>query len=150
MRISEILSSSVIKTDLKATDKYAAYKELVALLSASGRVEDAAAAYNAVVEREEKMSTSIIPRVALPHGKLKDMKNVALALGVSKKGVEYDSMDGNPVNVIFLVISEEGKPELHLNVLSGISRLISEDDFVQALMNAASAEDTLRLITAQE
>ena len=150
MRISEILNSTLVKTDLVSQDKYEAIEELISLLSRNGLIEDRQAASEAIREREEMMSTGIVPYVALPHGKIAGVHDVVLALGISKKGVDYDALDGKPVKIIFLVLSEEGNPGPHLRLLAEISRLISDEAFIDSLMDAPSPERVMQLIASQE
>ena len=150
MRISEILNPSLITTRLASRDKYGALDELLRLLADAGLVDDRAAASEAIRDREEKMSTGIVPFVALPHGRVKGVHGVAMALGVSHDGVDYGAIDGKPVKVIFLVLSEQGNPGPHLMALTEISRLISDGAFIDALLGASTPEDAMKLIVGRE
>ncbi len=150
MQICDILNTSLIKVGLSSSNKYDVFDELISLFVDNGLLDDKASAMEAVVTREEKMSTGIAPYVGIPHGKVPEVKDVLIALGISRDGIEYDSLDGLPVKVVFLVLSETGNPGPHLRVLSRISNLIKSSSFVESMIGAADSSQVLSLISEQE
>src|SRR5262245_2377375 len=104
MKVLEFLDVSAISLDLKSTTKREAIEELCSLLQVTNRIKDATVVTAALMEREKLGSTGIGQGVAIPHGKSTDVTQLVGALGISRKGVEFESLDGEPVHVIFLLV----------------------------------------------
>jgi mannitol/fructose-specific phosphotransferase system IIA component (Ntr-type) len=150
MKISTILNPSLIKVNLESEEKEELFEEMVHLLVKEGLIQDRDAAVGTLMEREAKMSTGIAKWLGLPHGKIAEAKGLLMALGVSKKGIEYDSLDGEPVYVVLMVFAELGNPGPHIEALAEISRLFSTPGFIDHIRQAESPEDILNLIRHQE
>ncbi len=150
MKISELLTPSLIKIGLESEEKAELFEEMVHLFVRSGLIHDREAAVRALVEREEKMSTGVAKWLGLPHGKIAEAKGLLMALGISKQGIEYDSLDGEDVFVVLTVFAEEGNPGPHIEALAEISRLFSAPGFTGKIRDAASAEEVLDLIRREE
>ena len=150
MNLSEALSPSVIKVGLESEDKDELFEEMVQLFVDSGLIDDREAALTALREREAKMSTGVAKWLGLPHGKLEEASGLMIALGVSEKGIEYDSLDGELVYVVLMVFAEVGNPGPHIEALAEISRLVTVPGFTAALREVSSPEDALRIIREQE
>ncbi|NOY80821.1 MAG: PTS sugar transporter subunit IIA [Kiritimatiellaeota bacterium] len=150
MKISEKLPPALIKVGLESQDKEELFEEMVQLFVEAGLINDREAAIAALEEREAKMSTGVAKWLGLPHGKLEEAKEVMLALGVSSAGIEYDSLDGEPVYVVVMVFAEIGNPGPHIEALAEISRLFMIPGFIERIRNAQSAEEVLELIAAEE
>ena len=96
------------------------------------------------------MSTGIARWIGLPHGKLPEAQGMLLAIGTSRKGIEYDSLDGEPVYVVVMVFAEVGNPGPHIETLAEISRLFSIPGFTERVREAKTAADLLRMIKDEE
>lgn len=150
MRISEILSPSLVKLDIKAEDKEELFEEMVQLFVNNGQITDRDSAVTALLEREAKMSTGISRWLGLPHGKLAEASGILIALGVSKKGLDYDSLDGEPVYVIITIFAEMGNPGPHIQALAEISRLFAVPDVITKIRQAKTAQQVIDIIKNEE
>ena len=108
MLISEVLTPSLIKLNVEAKTKEELFEEMVQLFVSAGIIADREAAVMALIEREQKMSTGIAPDFALPHGKIMGIKGVVMALGIIRDGMDFDSLDDEPVHVVLTLFSEVG------------------------------------------
>ncbi len=150
MRLTDQLTPAVIKIGLQSEDKEELFEEMVQLLIDAGRIKDRSAVLEALFERESKMTTGIGQGIALPHGKVEGLEELVLALGVSRKGIEYDAMDHKPVRVVLMVLAEEDNPGAHIEALAEVSRLFSVPGFTERLCEAKSPEAALELIRSEE
>ena len=150
MLISEILTPALIKTDIEAETKEELFEEMVQMFVSAGLIKDRESAVMALIEREEKMSTGIAPDFALPHGKIRGISGVIMALGIIRNGMDFDSLDDKPVHVVITLFSEMGNPGPHIEALSEISRLIEIPGFLESLKEAASAEEIISIIKKEE
>lgn len=150
MRLTEQLTTSVIKIGLQSEDKEELFEEMVQLLVEAGRLKNRNAALGALIEREAKMTTGIARWIGLPHGKVEDVDNLIIALGVSKKGIEYDSLDGEPVYIVLLVLAEIDNPGPHIEALAEISRLFALPGFTEKMRAAKTPDEAIALIRAEE
>ena len=150
MRISEFLVPEAINLDLKAATKKDVLAELLQPLAKAGRIADAKKMVEVLLEREELGSTGIGGRIAIPHGKASQVKELAASLGISKTGIAFDALDGEPVNLFIALVAPEGSAGLHLKALARISSLLKDKAFKKALLAAVTREDVLALIEAEE
>ncbi len=150
MKISETLKLSLIRTHLESSSKSGLFEEMVQMLVDQGLLCDSAAALLSLHEREAKMTTGIANGLALPHGKIREARGLLMALGVSKKGIEYESLDGEPVHVVILVLAEIGNPGPHIEALAEISRLFALPGFLGKIREAQSSREILDLIQHEE
>jgi PTS system nitrogen regulatory IIA component len=103
-----------------------------------------------LMERESLGSTGIGQGVAIPHGKTNVVKDQVAALGISRKGLDFDALDGEPVHIVFLLIAPQDAAGNHLKALAKISRLLKDKFFRQALRDAKSAEEILKIIREED
>lgn len=150
MRLSELLTEEVIKVGLEAEDKEEAFEELVDLLVRAGRITDRERALNVIRTREELQSTGIGRGLAIPHGKDASVNNLTACLGVSSEGIEYESLDGELVRVVFLLLAEKDNPGPHIEALSQIAKLFMVDGFIGKLVGANNARDVLAVFAEFE
>ncbi|MBT3286437.1 MAG: PTS sugar transporter subunit IIA [Victivallales bacterium] len=150
MRLTEQITPSLIKIGLESEEKEELFEEMVQLLMDAGRVTDREAALEALFEREAKMTTGITRWIGLPHGKVEGIDGLIVALGVSKKGIEYDSLDEEPVYVVLMVLAEAGNPGPHIEALSEIARLFGMPGFTERIRDAETVNEVLELIRAEE
>jgi PTS system nitrogen regulatory IIA component len=146
----ELLSPESIIADLKATDKKSAIVELVEILKSAGKVKKSDEIIEVVLEREKLGSTGIGQGVAIPHGKTDAISEQSGVLGISKKGIEFNSLDGELVNIIFLLVGPVEVAGQHLKALSRISRLFKDKFLRQAIKDAASVEDIIKIIQQED
>lgn len=152
MRLTEQLTPSVIKIGLRSEDKEELFKEMVELLVDAGRIgdRDRENTLLALIEREAKMTTGIARWIGLPHGKTESVEGLTIALGVSHKGIDYDSLDGEPVYVVLMVLAEADNPGPHIEALAEISRLFALPGFTEKIRAAKTPDEALGLIRAEE
>ena len=150
MKLSSVLTPAVIKVGLQSEEKEELFEEMVQLFVDAGLLTDRAAALHAILEREAKMSTGIARWLALPHGKIEEATGLLMAMGISRQGIEYDSLDGEPVHVVLMVFAEAGNPGPHIEALAEISRLFSMPGFTAKIKDAATPAEVLEIIGQEE
>ncbi len=150
IKIMDILSPSAIIPELSATSKRGVLEELIALLKNEGKVKDAATTVDVLIEREKLGSTGIGQGIAIPHAKSDQATHVAAAFGVSRRGVQFDALDGEPVHIVFVLVAPPDAAVLHLKALARISRLLKDKFFRQALREARTVPDILKLIREED
>lgn len=150
MKVSEILSKEFIIAELNGTDKESAINELIDLFKNDSRVDDIEKVRQAVLEREKIMSTGVGKGFAIPHGKTDSVKEIIAAFGRKKDGIEYDALDGNPVNLIFLLVGRDTMISAHIKLLSRVSRMMNKDDFRLRLLNAETSEEIMNVFLEEE
>jgi PTS system fructose-specific IIC component/PTS system nitrogen regulatory IIA component len=147
MLLQRVFAPGMIKIGLESEDKDELFEELVDLLAKEGgRGFPRASVLTAVREREAKMSTGIKKGIALPHGKAEGLSGLIGALGVSRKGIEYASLDGEPVYLVFLLVSEPQDSELHLTALKRLAILLDDIEFYTDLIQADTPERASSII----
>ena len=150
MALYELLDASSIVTELEAETKDAAIEELVDALDRAGRVSDASAVLDAVFERERAMSTGLEEGIAVPHAKTAAVSTLTAALGIKREGLDFESADGKPTRIVFLLIAELNNPGPHVRALAKLARLLSDPQVRSALINAKTAEEMLETIKQRE
>ncbi|MDR3112176.1 MAG: PTS sugar transporter subunit IIA [Elusimicrobiota bacterium] len=150
MRITDFLSKDAIVTDLKAEDKKSAITELVNVLKTTKKLKDAEKVVEVILEREKLGSTGIGQGVAIPHGKSDVLQNQVAALGISKKGIDFNSLDGESVYIVFLLTGPVEVAGLHLKALSRISRLFKDKYLRQAIRESATADEIAKIIENED
>ncbi len=150
MRLTELLAPPLIKIGLDSADKDELFHEMVQVFANAGRLPDREAALRALYEREAKMSTGVAPAIAMPHGKLTGIRGTLLGLGISPRGIEYQSLDGSPVHVVVMVFAEAGNPGPHIEALAETSRLFFIPGFTEHIREARTPAAVLELIRAEE
>ena len=150
MRLIDILKPENIKVPLEGKTKNEAIAELVNLLAKSGDVTDAKKVLDAVLERESTRTTGIGNGLAIPHGKCSGTKDLVMAIGKAGTPIDFQAIDGRPVNLIWLLTSPPDKTGPHIHALARISRLMTIDKFRQALATADSGQAIYDIIVKQE
>ena len=136
MRITELLDKRSIRIDGAPKSKNEALDQMVELMAKSGKINDLEAYRQEVYRREEEGTTGVGEGIAIPHGKGAFVDKPGLAAMVVKDGVDYDSLDGEPVHLIFLIAAPNTKDNVHLDVLSKLSVLLMDENFTNGLKNA--------------
>jgi len=149
MKILDVLLKEAILSDLKADDKKGVLEELVTPVA---RIADINHDYlvKVLMERERLGSTGIGEGIGIPHGKVKGLESLVLGFGLSKKGVDFDSMDGQPAHIFFLLLTPENSTGLHLKLLARISRILKNDPFKQRLLHATNRDEIYSIIEEEE
>ena len=146
MRLSEILAIDNIIPELKAKDKKGVLGELAEVIANYDASIDKGLLVKVLIEREHLGSTGIGDGVAIPHGKLSSVKQPIVSFGRSKKGLDFDSMDGQPAFLFFLLLAPENSSGVHLQVLTKIARILKSSTFRKALMQVESREEIYQTI----
>lgn len=146
MRITDLLDVRSIALDSAPKNKNEAIDQIVELMVKSGRIEDAEAYRTTVYAREEESTTGIGEGIAIPHGKCDSVVKPGLAAMVIKAGVDFDSLDGEPVTLMFLIAAPNTEDNVHLDVLSKLSMLLMDEEFTANLKNARTPEEFLAII----
>jgi len=145
MKILDALKKEAIRVDLRASDKQGVIRELAEPLAAIAGL-DASELATVLLEREQLGSTGIGGGIGIPHGKLKHLDSLLLGFGVSRKGVDFDSIDGKPTHIFFLLVTPENSTGLHLKVLARISKILKDELFKNRLLNAADPDAVYAII----
>jgi len=150
MKISELLNQKLIIADLKAGDKRQALEEMVACLAAFRQGINAKELLSVLIEREKLGSTGIGNGIAIPHGKLDGLDSICLVFARSPAGIEFDSLDGKPVHLIFLLVAPFNSAGVHLKALARLSRLLKEKNFRDNLFAAADAAELFTIVVDED
>lgn len=143
MKIRNVLTPNVIKVPLESTSKEGIIAELLDLLVATGKVSDRDAAFQALMERERKMSTGLQEAVAVPHAKTNTVKSLAAAIGIKPEGVEFDALDGQPSKIFIMTLSPIDRVGPHVQFLAEVSRIIKSKEARERLLHAQTAKEVL-------
>ncbi|HSA78298.1 MAG TPA: fructose PTS transporter subunit IIA [Nitrospirota bacterium] len=148
--IGDLLQDDLVIEEIKATDKIGVIREFAGILQATGRVTDAEALVRVLLERESLGSTGIGDGVAIPHGKLSFISNMVVAFGRSSRGVDFQSLDAQPVYLFFLLVTPDNKPGDHLKALARISRILKNPDLRENLKRTSDRQELKRLIYEED
>jgi PTS system nitrogen regulatory IIA component len=149
MKILEILKREAIIADLQATNKKSVLEELVLPVSAIAGIEPEILV-KVLLERERLGSTGIGNGIGIPHGKLKDLEEMVIGFGLSRTGVEFESIDGDPTHIFFVLMTPENSTGLHLKLLARISRILKNEAFRDRLMKASDSEEIYHIIEEED
>ena len=150
MQLTEILRPDCIRVPLAGQDKRSAVEELVDLLAERGRIGDAEAMKQAIWQREATRTTGIGHGLAIPHGKSACCEGLVMAIGKPQKPIDFQSIDGRPVSVIFLLASPIDQTGPHIQALAKISRILCRADVRGAIFTATDAQTIYDLIAREE
>ena len=150
MKITDLLAKESIKLNATIKDKDEVLNTMVDLMNKSGKISDKKLYLEAVKAREEEGTTGVGNGIAIPHGRCSGVKQAGLAAMSIKGGVEYNSLDGKPVDLVFLIAAPESSGNIHLEILSKLATMLMDDEFVSKLKNAMTTEDFLDIIDKAE
>jgi mannitol/fructose-specific phosphotransferase system IIA component (Ntr-type) len=150
MRLTDFLSPETVKVPLEGTTKEEVLRELVDLICRGKEEPFCEDVFRTIMEREWLMSSGIGQGIALPHGFWAHEAPFAAALGIPAQPIEFDSIDGKPVEIVFLLICDEEHTNTKLKGLARISRLLHREEFRQALAASTSAEEAMQVIVDEE
>jgi len=149
MKILDVLQKEAIISDLKSQDKKGILEELVAPIARITGVNHKDLV-RVLMDREQLGSTGIGGGIGIPHGKLKQLESLALGIGLSRKGVDFESMDNQPTHIFFLLVTPENSTGLHLKMLARISKILKHDPFKEKLLNAANSDAIFSIIREED
>ncbi len=150
MKINQLLKKELIKLNIEAEDKNGAIKELLELMRGSSEIDDVDKFLNDVYEREKLGSTGIGEGIALPHARSQGVKQLIIVFGRSLNGIDFDALDQNPVDLIFLIGTPKEDVGSYLKTLAQLSRLLKKEYFRKQLLNAQSAEEVIEIFEQTE
>jgi PTS system nitrogen regulatory IIA component len=149
MKICDVLDKKSILPDLKARNKLGVLEELVVPVAEIAGVTQKELT-KVLMDRERLGSTGIGGGIGIPHGKMKNLESLVLGFGLSRKGVDFESLDGQPTHIFFLLVTPENSTGLHLKLLARISRILKNDPFKSRLLEASDSNEILGIIKDED
>lgn len=150
MILDQVFSADSIILDLKSKEKNALFAEMLDSLKLANPCVDKDEALKALCDRESKMSTGIMHDIAVPHGSCNSVKKTIGAIGISREGIDYKSLDGDPVHFVFMMLSGTGETEGHLSALKELASILQNPAFIKELKIQDSKEAVYRLLCSYE
>lgn len=150
MKITELLTQETILLNIEGNGKLDAINQLVDTLYSAGKLTDKDTYKQAILKREEQSTTGIGEGIAIPHAKTSAVKSPAIAFGRSISGVDYESLDGQPANLFFMIAAPDGANNTHLEALSRLSTLLLKEEVRSKLLNATSKQDIISIIDSYD
>ncbi|MEC1749166.1 PTS fructose transporter subunit IIABC [Bacillus mojavensis] len=150
MKITELLTKHTIKLNIESKEKENVIDEMVTVLDKAGKLNDRQAYKEAILNRESQSSTGIGEGIAIPHAKTASVINPAIAFGRSKDGVDYESLDGQPAHLVFMIAATEGANNTHLEALSRLSTLLMREEIRKQLLEAESEDAIIDIINQHD
>jgi PTS system nitrogen regulatory IIA component len=147
MNLKTVLSSDTIDLNLKGSNKKEIINELLDILVRAGKIQDRETALNAVMEREEKMSTGMKHGIAIPHGKCTATEDLVACIGISEKPVDFDSLDHLPCRIFIMTLSPVEKTGPHLQFLAEISLLFKSSEKRDEILKAKTSDEVLKILS---
>lgn len=150
MKIVDLIKRDMVVPALQATDKRGILEELAAYMAGKQPRIDRATLARVLIEREQLASTAIGEGVAIPHGKLGTVNEIVACLGRGRDGIEFDSMDGQPTYLFFVLVAPESSTGAHLKALARISRVFKDPEFRRRLLAAPDAEAMYTVVAEED
>lgn len=150
MKITDFLNEKAIKLELESTEKEDALKEMVDVLAETKDIGDKKSIVKTLIERENLGSTGIGQGIAIPHGKTDRVDELVAVLGISRKGVNFEALDGESVYILFLLVAPKDTAGPHLKALAQISRLFRDSYFCELLRRCKTPKEVFELINKEE
>jgi fructose PTS system EIIBC or EIIC component len=150
MRIVDLLNENVVRTNLQGTTKTEILNAIIDVASAQDRVVDKDRVREAIFDREKIMSTGVGAGFAIPHAKSDAVSDIVAAFAVTAQPIDYQSLDDQPVRIVFLLVGRENMVGPHIKLLSRISRLMNNEDFRKRLLEAPTPKDILEIFRQEE
>ena len=150
MRISDILDETVVRVNLKGKSKDEVISQMIAIVNNSPKVQDIEKVREAIFEREKIMSTGVGNGFAIPHGKTDAVSDIVAAFAITEEPIDYESLDEQPVRLIFLLVGKDSMVGPHIKLLSRISRLMNKEEFRGKLLNAQTQKEVIEIFKTEE
>ncbi|MCK4523323.1 PTS sugar transporter subunit IIA [candidate division WOR-3 bacterium] len=148
--IHKMLNENLIDAEVKSITKNDVLNEMADILVKNNFIKDRTQLINKLIERESIETTGIGHSVAIPHARTESVDGLAMAFGLSKSGIDFKSLDGKPVNIIFLIASNEENKNNYIKLLARISRICRKDSFRNKIINAANAKEIVQIFEEEE
>jgi fructose-specific phosphotransferase system IIA component len=145
MAILDLIAPNVVKVPLASKTKTEVIRELIDVLDKAGKLSEAESVFKAVIARENMGSTGLEKGIAVPHAKTDKVKNITLAIGITPDGVDFDSLDGEPSKLFFLLLAQPSQSGPHIEALAEIARITRSQSFCRLLVNAKTSEEVVEL-----
>ena len=149
MALIDLIVPEVVKTPLVSKDKPDLLRELVQVLKDAGRIDDFDAVLRAVQEREDMQSTGLEEGIAVPHGKTAAVSRLRVALGIAPQGIDFNSLDGKPTQLFFLLVASPEQSGPHVEALAEVAKLARSKAFCRALIGAGNPQEAVDLIRGE-
>lgn len=149
MKIIDVLKKETIVPDLKAGDKKGVIEEIALPVARTADIEHETLV-SVLLERERLGSTGIGGGVGIPHGKIKNLNSLVMGCGLSRNGIDFESIDRKPTHIFFLLVTPEKSTGLHLTLLARISRILKSEPFKERLIRASSTEEIYEIIKNED
>lgn len=150
MKLTEYVSKEHVKLELEGTRKEEVIEELVELLVETCDVSDADTIYEAVMKREREGSTGLEKGIAIPHAKSDAVGSLSIVIGVSREGIDFESQDGKPSHLFFMMVAPTTESGPHVQAIAKIVKMIKIDRFREKLVKAKTAEEVIEIISRVE
>lgn len=150
MKLCDALAGDRIRLNLTSPDRDGAIRELIDMIGRSVYLPDPGALLGLILEQEAIKTSGVDQHVAIPHARSDDIDGVVAALGISAEGIDFRSLDGQPVRLIFLILSSETSMPAYMSVLSRTARIFDREDIRRQVLEAASPGEIMEIISAQE
>ncbi|MFW6215688.1 MAG: PTS sugar transporter subunit IIA [Alkalispirochaetaceae bacterium] len=148
LNLANYLSPASVAVPLRSREKEGVIRELVEKLDRAGKVQDAQQVLTDVMEREATVSTGMEKGLAIPHARTKGVEGMAVAVGLSREGVDFQALDGEPTRIVFLIASSPDERGPHLQLLAAIAKRMREDQRREGALSSQSSEELLEAILA--
>lgn len=145
----KLISENCITMDLKGRDKDSIIKEMVSLMEADGKLLNYDECLEAVLEREASMSTGMQNGIAIPHGKSDGVSDLVVAIGLNKKGIEFNSLDGLPAKIFIMTLSPKHAAGPHIQFLSSVSAILNKENMMDDLLSCKTSSDVKELLVRE-
>lgn len=146
MELKDLIKESTIKLQLDAKDKNSVLDEMIKLLVDDDVVSDKNKFKEDILSREELSNTGIGFEIAIPHAKSKAVKEARIAIGITNNGIDYGSIDGQDIKMIFMIAVSEDQSDLHLKALANLSRKLMHDEFRESILNAKTEKEIIDML----
>ncbi len=150
MRLTDYITTEHVKIGLEGESKEEVIEELVSLLADTSDVSDADAIYEAVMSREREGSTGLEKGVAIPHAKSDAVKSLSIVVGISRDGINFESQDGKPAHILFLMVAPTSESGPHVQAIAKIVKMIKFDKLRKKLVEAKKPEDVVEIVSRVE
>ena len=150
MKLCDALAIDRIELSLTSSDRDGAIRELIEMIGRSVQLPDPGALIGLILEQEAVKTSGVDQHVAIPHARSDDIEGVVAALGISGRGIDFRSLDGQPVHLIFLILSSETSMPAYMSVLSRTARIFEGEEIRRQVLGAASPDEIMEIIRTQE
>ena len=149
MTMMNLIREEIVKVPLASDNKLDVMRELVQILKDAGEIDDVNGVLSAVQEREDKQSTGLEDGIAIPHAKAEAVDGLRLAIGIAPQGIDFDSLDGKPSKLFFLLLASPDSAGPHVVALAEIAKMAQSKAFCRALSNAETAAEVVELMKGE-